>query len=185
MLENPPRLEFLEYGALMALAASCRSTCRRRLVGSALFDSHKVVKATGYNGAPAGAPQCDEIGCLMVDGHCKRITHAERNAVIFSGNADLKNGYSFTTIMPCRDCFDLLVAKQVKYFYYLEDYRNDEHQEYVKKICQEKGAVLEKLSTCIVKLMQKTIDFHQGPGGLLIGKNRLSIEERVPEIMDH
>ena len=90
MPENPPRLEFLEYGALMALAASCRATCHRRLVGCALFNSHKVVVATGYNGAPAGASQCDDIGCLMVDGHCKRITHAERNAVIFYDNANLK-----------------------------------------------------------------------------------------------
>jgi dCMP deaminase len=185
MPENPPRLEFLEYGALMAFAASCRSTCRRRLVGAALFDSHKVVKATGYNGAPAGAPQCDEIGCLMVDGHCKRIAHAERNAVIFSGNADLRGGYSFITIMPCRSCFDLLVAKEVKYLYYLEDYRNEEHQEYVKKVCGEKGMTLQKITSCVVALMQKAIDFHQGSGGLLIAKNKLRILEDIPEIMDH
>ena len=185
MAENPPRLEFLEYGALMALAASCRATCHRRLVGCALFNSHKVVVATGYNGAPAGAPQCNEIGCLMVDGHCKRITHAERNAVIFSGNADLKGGYSFTTIMPCRDCFDLLVAKEVKYLYYLEDYRNDEHQEYVKKICGEKGMILQKITSCVVALMQKALAFHQGPGGLLLVRSRLIIEEYIPEMMDH
>ncbi len=185
MPENPPRLEFLEYGALMALAASCRSTCRRRLVGCALFDSHKVVKATGYNGAPAGAPQCDEIGCLMVDNHCKRINHAERNAVIFSGSADLKNGHSFTTIMPCRDCFDLLVAKEVKNFYYLEDYRNEEHQDYVKKVCRNEGLLMQKLSFDVVQLLQKALDFHQGPGGLLVMKNKLRVTEDIPPMMDH
>ncbi len=185
MPENPARLEFLEYGALMALAASCRSTCSRRLVGCALFNSHKVVVATGYNGAPAGAPQCDEIGCLIVDDHCKRITHAERNAAIFSGSSDLRGGYSFTTIMPCRDCFDLLVAKEIKHLYYLEDYRNEDHQDYVKKVCRKKGMVLQKVNSCIVALMQKAIDFHQGPGGLLVARNRLTIEEHIPEMMDH
>lgn len=185
MPENPPRLEFLEYGLLMAFTGSGRSTCYRRHVGCALFNKSKVVVATGYNGAPAGAPQCDEVGCLMIDGHCRRVTHAEKNGVVFSGNRDLKEGYSFTTIRPCKDCFDLYVSKEMKYLYYHEEYRSEELEEYQSLICKERGIVLERLNYDIVNLLQKLIDFHQGLGGLLTGRNQLTIEERIPEMMDH
>ncbi len=185
MLQNPERLAFLEYGALMAFAASCRATCRRRLVGCALFNSHKVVVTTGYNGAPAGAPQCDEVGCLIVNDHCERITHAEKNAILFAGNRCLRGGYSFTTIRPCRNCFNLLIAKEVKYMYYIEDYRNEDSEDYAGKICRERGIVLEKLQIDLLPLLQKALNFHQGPGGLLGSHNKLTIEEHTPEMMDH
>lgn len=185
MSGNPPRLEFLEYGALMALAASCRATCRRRLVGCALFNSHKVVVSTGYNGAPAGAPQCDEVGCLIVDGHCVRITHAEKNSVIFSGDRSLAGGYSFTTIRPCQNCFGILVAKEIKYIYYLEEYRSKEIEDEQKKVCEEKGILIQKLNFKVEDLLQKALSFHQGSGGLLVMQNKLRIMEDIPPMMDH
>jgi len=185
-MENPPRLTFLEYGALMAFAASCRATCRRKLVGCILFNSHKVVISTGYNGAPAGAPQCDDDECLIVNDHCERITHAEKNAVLFANSRCFKaGGYTFATTRPCRNCFPILVSKGMKYIYYLEEYRSEELEEAQKEICREKGITMKKLDFDVVQLMQKAIDFHQGPGGLLVGRNRLTIEEHIPEMMDH
>lgn len=163
----PPRLSFLEYGAYLAYAASLRATCRRKMVGCVLFNVKRVVKATGCNGAPSGAPQCDEVGCLMVDDHCARAIHAERNAVSFAGDSDLAGGYSFTTILPCRNCFDLLAAVHIKNIYYLEDYRNDEHHEYLRVVCRKKKIVIEKLDFTVEKIIQKGIAFHRGPGGLL------------------
>lgn len=184
-MENPPRLEFLEYGALNAVTSSCRVTCRRRIVGCAFFNKHKVVVSTGYNGAPAGAPQCDQIGHLMVNGHCERTTHAERNAVLFAGDRDLAGGYAFVTNRPCQDCFPLLVEMKIKYIYYLEEYRSEEFDEDQKRICKEKEITLEKLPYDVVALFQKAIDFHQGPGGLLVGRNKLRIIEDAKEMMDH
>jgi dCMP deaminase len=185
MSGNPSRLEFLEYGALMAFAASCRATCRRRMVGCSLFSSHKVVVATGYNGAPAGAPQCDEVGCLMVDGHCARITHAEKNAVLFSGDRPLAGGYSFTTIRPCQNCFGILIAKEIKHIYYLEEYRSQEIEAEQNKVCEEKGILMQKLNFKVEDLLQKALSFHQGSGGLLTMQNTLRITEDIPPMMDH
>lgn len=187
MLENPPRLTFLEYGIDMAFTASKRATCRRRIVGCALFNNHKRVVTTGYNGAPAGAPQCDEkgVGCLMVDGHCKRITHAERNAVIFSGGQDLKDGYAFVTTRPCKDCFDLLVAVGIAKIYYIEDYRLEDTKEYIAKVCQEKRITFEQINSNLIQLQQKGLDFHKGSGGLLTSYPDLKIEEPPKEMMDH
>lgn len=175
----PPRLDFIEYGALMAFAASCRSTCPRAHVGDSLFDKDRVVVATGYNGAPPGEPQCDEIGCLMIDGHCKRTRHAEKNAYEFSGRRKIPGGYAFITVYPCQNCFDLLVKMEVKNVFYYGDYPHVADQDYVSRVSRERGMVLKKWPFTIKTLLQKAINFHQGPGGLLIADDKLVIEERV------
>ena len=74
---------------------------------------------------------------------------------------------------------------KIRYIYYLEEYRSEEFDEWQRKICKERGVLLEKLPFDVVALFQKALDFHQGPGGLLIGRNKLRIVEDVPEMMDH
>ena len=64
----------------IAKAVSARSTCPRASVGAVIVRDHHIV-ATGYNGAPSGEPQCDEVGCLVENDHCQRAIHAETNAV--------------------------------------------------------------------------------------------------------
>lgn len=172
--ELQKRLTFLEYGAAMAFAASCRGSCPRRYVGAALFDSHKIVASTGCNGSPAGAPQCDEIGCLMVENHCKRAIHAERNASVFAGKRDLRGGYAFVTIRPCDDCFKILVELGMKHVYYIEEYR-PEIAGAQKGICRDKGVVLDQLPFTLEHLLRRMIQFHQNPGGLFLTSPALKI----------
>jgi len=177
-INYPPRLDFLEYGTLLAYTASLRATCRRKLVGCALFNNKRVVKATGFNGAFSGAPQCDDIGCLMVDGHCMRAVHAERNAIMFSGDSDLAGGYCFITILPCRDCFNLIAAVGIKNVYYLEDYRNDEHKVYLERVANRDSIVLNKLALAIPQILEKALEFHKGPGGLFVNSQLLEISDK-------
>ncbi|MDO8430099.1 MAG: deoxycytidylate deaminase [bacterium] len=181
MLENPPRLSFEESGILAAFSASSRSTCPRAHVGCALFSKNKVIKGTGYNGARAGAPQCDQVGCLIINGHCMSASHAEDNAILFSRNSDITDGYSFVTIRPCRRCFDLHSAVGIKHVYYLDEYRSELDKDYIEDVCQKNGIELKRLDIDIIAVMQKALTFHQGPGGLLIAKNKLKIEESPNE----
>ena len=185
MAENPPRLTFEEGGALAAFSASSRSTCPRAHVGCALFNKNKVIKGTGYNGARSGAPQCDQVGCLMIDGHCKSASHAEDNAILFARNSDLTGGYSFVTVRPCKNCFDLNMAVGIAHIYYLDEYRSELHKDYIEEECKKRGIELKRLDIDIVSVVQKALAFHQGPGGLLNNKNKLTIEEHIPEMMDH
>lgn len=64
-------------------AVSKLGTCKRAKVGAVLTRDGRII-STGYNGSPPGQPHCLDIGCLMEDGHCRRTTHAEANAIAFA-----------------------------------------------------------------------------------------------------
>ncbi len=68
------------YFIRIAKEVSSRSTCPRAAVGAIIVKDNRII-STGYNGAPAGEPHCTDIGCDMIDGHCKRTIHAEANAL--------------------------------------------------------------------------------------------------------
>ena len=79
MAANRPNWD--DYFMDIAFAVAERSTCDRAHVGAVLVRDRRIL-TTGYNGAPAGLPHCDEVGHLIVDGHCVRALHAEQNAII-------------------------------------------------------------------------------------------------------
>lgn len=54
-----------------------RSTCDRAHVGAVIVRNRRML-TTGYNGAPAGLPHCDEIGHLLIDDHCVRTLQRSR-----------------------------------------------------------------------------------------------------------
>ena len=114
---RPARMTWDEWFLSLADMASQRATCLRAAVGAVLVnpDDHTVV-ALGYNGAPPGADHCLDVGCLMVNGHCKRTVHAEENVLRQAGdrargtvlylvkrNIDGPYGSS-AGVEPCADC---------------------------------------------------------------------------------
>jgi dCMP deaminase len=70
------------------------------------------ILATGYNGAPSRAAHCIEVGCLMVNGHCLRATHAEANAITQGARhgVSLTGSTAYVTHEPCLGCSKLLVS---------------------------------------------------------------------------
>jgi dCMP deaminase len=96
------RLDWTAYFLNIAKAVALRSTCPRLQVGAVITYRNKIV-TTGYNGAPPGKPHCTEVGCMIVDGHCKRTIHAEENALT---QLNL-HGYPlkmYVTHEPCVKC---------------------------------------------------------------------------------
>ena len=59
-----------EYFLKLAMLASERSTCPRMHCGCVLVKD-RFVLATGYNGSIPGHPHCDDVGCLIIDNHCR------------------------------------------------------------------------------------------------------------------
>src|SRR5512133_2102586 len=126
--ENFMRPEWDSYFMKIAYAVSERSTCDRAFVGCVLVLDKRIL-TTGFNGSPAGQPHCDEIGHLLVDGHCIRTIHAETNAIIQAAlhGVSTKGCSCYVTHFPCINCTKVLINAGVTRLIYHVGYRIDEN----------------------------------------------------------
>lgn len=114
------------YFMQIARDVAARSTCDRAFVGAVLVRDKHII-ATGYNGSPAGLPHCDEIGHLMVEGHCVRTVHAEVNAIVQAAVFGLvtEDATCYVTHFPCLNCTKTLINAHIKRLVYNTSYRMD------------------------------------------------------------
>jgi dCMP deaminase len=112
----------------IAFSVSERSTCDRAFVGCVLVRDKRIL-TTGFNGSPAGQPHCDEIGHLLVDGHCVRTIHAETNAIIQAAlhGVSTKGCTCYVTHFPCINCTKALINAGISRLVYSVAYRIDEN----------------------------------------------------------
>ena len=108
----------------IAQTVSERCTCLRKKFG-AIIVKDDVIVSTGYNGAPRGRKNCDEIGSCMRDKlgiprgeryELCRSVHAEQNAIIAAARErmigstlylvciDSKTGELVGDVMSCMMC---------------------------------------------------------------------------------
>lgn len=113
------------YFMRIATEVSSRATCDRRHVG-ALLVLDNVILATGYNGSLRGQPHCDDVGHLMIDGHCERTVHAEANAVAQSAarGAAVAGATLYVTTYPCFTCFKLVANAGIRRVVYASEYKD-------------------------------------------------------------
>lgn len=106
------------------------ATCPRLHVGAVLMGPAFESISWGFNGASAGALDCDTIGCRLVDVggrmSCQRAVHAEHNAILFARKAyptRLPNGsIAVVTHHPCKTCLINLIQYNVEHVVYRETY---------------------------------------------------------------
>ena len=133
-MTEPGRLDTDEYFLKIASVVAERATCRRHHMGAlAVRDKH--ILATGYNGAPAGLPDCLELGCLrdeldIPSGEkheiCRAI-HAEQNVIIQASlhGVSLEGSTIYCTHTPCRLCAKMLVNAKIRRFVSFRRYQDD------------------------------------------------------------
>lgn len=141
------------YYMTYAMAAATLGTCLRKKVGCVLVDDGGVF-SEGYNSALAGEPHCDDtkedgahVGCMMEDGHCVRVLHAEVNAIIRcarEGGRSTKGATIYVSASPCWSCFKAIVNAGIKRVVYGEFYRDERIFKYAKEMEIE----LTHLRTC-------------------------------------
>jgi dCMP deaminase len=107
----------------IARTVATRATCPRASVG-AVFTRKRRILTTGYNGAPRGVDHCLDVGCIMVDGHCLRATHAEANAIVQGAlhGVSLEGATAYCTHQPCAGCSKLLISAGVERIVYRDAY---------------------------------------------------------------
>lgn len=118
---NRPDID--EYFLKIAAVVAERATCRRHHVG-AVAVRNKHILSTGYNGAPSGARDCLELGCLRDElkipsgtRHeiCRGI-HAEQNVIIQASlhGVSIEDSTIYATHTPCNLCAKMLVNAKIK-----------------------------------------------------------------------
>jgi len=122
------RPDWDSYFMKIASAVSERSTCDRAMVGCVLVRDKRIL-TTGFNGSPTGQDHCDEIGHLIVDGHCVRTIHAETNAIIQAAlhGVSTRGAICYVTHLPCINCTKALINAGITRIVYGESYRVDEN----------------------------------------------------------
>lgn len=112
------RLNKIEYGFYLAIAARTRSEDPQTQTGCVLFDENWRTIGTGFNGfAPKFVPTED----VFEDREFKSdiICHAEINAILNSA----KNAkYLFTVLSPCVSCAKTIAATSIKEVYFIKQY---------------------------------------------------------------
>lgn len=112
-------MDFIQYGLLLAKAASMRSEDQFMKVGAVGFNENKRIVSTGYNGYQQGQHVHPAINADR-DLRRKYILHAENNCF-----ANCRRGeifYLFLTMSPCEMCAKSIVAHDVKFVCFPEVY---------------------------------------------------------------
>lgn len=117
------RQSWSEYFMGLAEHIATRSTCSRLKVGC-VFTKDSRILSTGYNGALEGREHCDDIGCLLHEGHCVRANHAEPNAVAQAARhgVSLEDSWLFVTHLPCLYCYKVVLAAGASRVYFKHIY---------------------------------------------------------------
>lgn len=113
-----------EYFMEIVRATAKRANCDRGRTAAVIVKDKHIV-ATGYVGAPAGLPTCDEAGHLMKTvyderggqkQHCIRTTHAEANAIAQAAKfgTPIEGATIYMLMTPCFDCTKLMVNAGIK-----------------------------------------------------------------------
>jgi dCMP deaminase len=128
----------------IARTVATRATCPRASVGCVLTRDHRIL-TTGYNGAPRNVAHCTEVGCLLVNAHCQRATHAEANAIVQGAlhGVSLAGATAYCTHEPCVNCSKLLISAGVERIVYAQAYPDA----VASQLLAEAGVLIESLAT--------------------------------------
>lgn len=113
-----------EYFLEIRAAVAKRATCDRGRSGCVIAKDKQVL-STGYVGAPAGLPHCDEVGhqfkdTVHEDGHrsrhCVRTAHAEMNAITHAAKRGvaIDGATMYCQMTPCRACAMAIINAGIK-----------------------------------------------------------------------
>jgi len=142
-----------EYFMEVCEAISKRATCERGRSGCVIAKDKQLL-VTGYVGAPADLPHCDDVGhqfkkMLHEDGsittHCVRTVHAEQNAICQAAKRGISidGATLYCRMTPCRTCAMLIINCGIKRVVCQRRYHDSEDSEAMFKIA---GITLEHIN---------------------------------------
>ena len=144
-----------EYFLQMVELIGSRGTCDRGMAGCVIVKDKRIL-ATGYVGAPAGLPGCDDIGHEMhtvinEDGtesrHCIRTAHAEQNAINNAARIGvaIEGGTMYCKMAPCYKCAQSIINAGIVRVVALKDYHGAKRTKEIFKQAKVKLVILGEM----------------------------------------
>jgi len=131
-VEKEKQIRFDKAYLRMAQEWSKLSHCKRKKVG-ALIVSGRTIISDGFNGTPTGMENC----CEDENGNTKwSVLHAEANAIlkVASSTNSCEGATLYQTLSPCKDCSKLVHQSGIKRLVYIDEYKNTEGIDFLKKV---------------------------------------------------
>lgn len=114
-------MKHLKMMIRIAEAVAEESKCVKYHVGAVIWEEKtEHIVSVGYNGTPAGEPNCDEG--IYADHHDWSLLHeihAEVNAVVHA-DRDLHGCAMYCTLEPCVNCLKTIAAAGIKNVFFGE-----------------------------------------------------------------
>lgn len=117
-------ISWAEYFMGIALLSAQRSKDSGTQVGACIVSKNHKILSLGYNGMPTGCmddsmPWGREGSPL--DTKYMYVCHAELNAILNSGTADLRGAKLYSTLFPCNECAKAIIQSGIAEVVYLSD----------------------------------------------------------------
>ena len=111
-----------EYFMGVAMLAARRSKDPNTQVGACIVSPDNIILSTGYNGFPKGCSD-DEFPWEREGAETKYpfVVHAELNAILNQGGADLRGARLYSTLFPCNECAKAIIQAGIREVVYRED----------------------------------------------------------------
>lgn len=165
MLEDRDSLRFLVF-TISTLAHSVMASCDRLRTATGIFKG-KRLRGVGYNGSLPGHKHCDEAGHLLIDSHCLRTRHGEKNALSNTPEQFKQGGEAIVLGTPCITCVQDLIHEGIKTIHYVGEYQNARGKEEIQSIANQAGVSLVQHNIDWQEHLQTLCDLLTRKGGIL------------------
>ena len=137
-----------EYFMGIAILSSRRSKDPNTQVGACIVNRSNKIMSVGYNGLPRGCND-DEFPWERTgdeyDTKYPYVCHAELNAILNSGAADLDDCKLYVALFPCNECAKAIIQSGIKQIIYADDkYANTPSVKASKRMLDASGVTYRK-----------------------------------------
>jgi len=181
MNADPKKRETIHW--LVSLLYSLLGTCNRLRTSTLIIDEDGRIRGIGVNDSVAGTPSCDEVGHLLIDGHCLRTNHGEENAIIHTEREYLDGATARIVATPCINCVKKLLEAGVARIEFVGSYSNALGREHIEELCQQRGVPIVVKDIDWEGLFQETFDLLGEEGGMFhrLGFRLRVVKEGLPQ----
>mmetsp|Transcript_11431 Transcript_11431/g.27650 ORF Transcript_11431/g.27650 Transcript_11431/m.27650 type:complete len:444 (+) Transcript_11431:231-1562(+) len=130
--DNGKRKDYIswqDYFMAMAFLTAERSKDPNTQVGACIVDSEKRIIGLGYNGFPRGCSD-DQLPWARgnknpLDNKYLYVCHAEVNAILNKGSANVKGSTLYVALFPCENCAKMIIQSGIREVVYMSDCYHD------------------------------------------------------------